>query len=418
VVVTVRPRRAGLLAASALALAAGLVAGSVVMLDLQDGGGADARRPLGTPPSARAVPPPGPTPARDQVVLVWTPNGLPPGFADDVVGRPGVGLATVVRGDLLDLRSSADAAGTPVDQPPADMAIPLDAVAFDPASYPAFVPPSARSQFARLGPDEVLLGATSARLRRLDRGAVLDVGTGNALRVAGVVDDELIGAAEVALTWRGGEAVGVATERHLLLTPAPGTGRPALETAVHAALPDDVPVRVRGPGEAPWLRSSDAVLPQVLVKERFGEFAYRPGTDDGIVPEAGWERSAIVTAPVPLLGRVRCHRAVVDALRGALAELEEARLGYLLGLGANAGCYHPRRVRSVDPAPHAEPAVRLSRHAWGVAIDLNVDDNPTGLVSSQDRRLVTIMERWGFTWGGSWLVPDPAHFEYLRAPAP
>jgi len=27
------------------------------------------------------------------------------------------------------------------------------------------------------------------------------------------------------------------------------------------------------------------------------------------------------------------------------------------------------------------------------------------------------MERWGFTWGGRWLVPDPAHFEYLRPPA-
>jgi hypothetical protein len=27
------------------------------------------------------------------------------------------------------------------------------------------------------------------------------------------------------------------------------------------------------------------------------------------------------------------------------------------------------------------------------------------------------MERWGFTWGGRWLVPDPAHFEWVRAPA-
>jgi hypothetical protein len=27
------------------------------------------------------------------------------------------------------------------------------------------------------------------------------------------------------------------------------------------------------------------------------------------------------------------------------------------------------------------------------------------------------MERWGFTWGGRWLVPDPAHFEYLRPAA-
>jgi hypothetical protein len=30
---------------------------------------------------------------------------------------------------------------------------------------------------------------------------------------------------------------------------------------------------------------------------------------------------------------------------------------------------------------------------------------------------VEVMERWGFAWGGRWLIPDPAHFEYLRPPA-
>ena len=30
--------------------------------------------------------------------------------------------------------------------------------------------------------------------------------------------------------------------------------------------------------------------------------------------------------------------------------------------------------------------------------------------------VVAVMERWGFTWGGRWLVPDPSYFEYLRPP--
>jgi hypothetical protein len=47
-----------------------------------------------------------------------------------------------------------------------------------------------------------------------------------------------------------------------------------------------------------------------------------------------------------------------------------------------------------------------------------VAGNPTGLASAQDPRLVEVMERWGFTWGGRWLVPDPAHFEWLRSPRP
>ena len=56
----------------------------------------------------------------------------------------------------------------------------------------------------------------------------------------------------------------------------------------------------------------------------------------------------------------------------------------------------------------------LFRSSW--AVDLNVAGNPTGLASAQDPRLVEVMERWGFTWGGRWLVPDPAHFEWLRSP--
>jgi D-alanyl-D-alanine carboxypeptidase len=27
-----------------------------------------------------------------------------------------------------------------------------------------------------------------------------------------------------------------------------------------------------------------------------------------------------------------------------------------------------------------------------------------------------VFERWGFTWGGRWLVPDGMHFEFLRFP--
>jgi hypothetical protein len=29
-------------------------------------------------------------------------------------------------------------------------------------------------------------------------------------------------------------------------------------------------------------------------------------------------------------------------------------------------------------------------------------------------RLVSIFQRWGFAWGGAWLVPDGTHFEFLR----
>ena len=74
-----------------------------------------------------------------------------------------------------------------------------------------------------------------------------------------------------------------------------------------------------------------------------------------------------------------------------------------------AGC-HASRLIAPDGA--------ASRHAWGIAVDLNADANQHGQPSVQDPRLIETMARWGFTWGGFWLVPDPMHFEYVGPPEP
>jgi hypothetical protein len=88
-----------------------------------------------------------------------------------------------------------------------------------------------------------------------------------------------------------------------------------------------------------------------------------------------------------------------------MAEAEQSNLGFLVE--TFDGCYSPRFIGGTRS---------LSRHAWGVAVDLNYAANPTGQVTIQDPRLVSIMERWGFTWGGNWLVPDAAHFEWVSPP--
>ena len=167
-------------------------------------------------------------------------------------------------------------------------------------------------------------------------------------------------------------------------------------------------MRFRAPGETPFLREGDAVLPQALIKDRFGEFAHRPAAGRDVEQDPAWVAEHIVTAEVPILGRIRCHRAFVTAFAGALSELRDEGLGYLLDRPGYAGCWAPRLVDAGLP---------LSRHAWGVAFDINVIKNTAGRGSAQDPRLVAIMRRWGFTFGGSWLDPDPAHFEYLRPPA-
>ena len=149
------------------------------------------------------------------------------------------------------------------------------------------------------------------------------------------------------------------------------------------------------------------MLPPAAIKAAFGEFAYRvldAGTRD-IEIDPAWVAANIVTADIPVLGRVTCHRAVLPALAGAMEELGQKNLA--MAVVTYDGCWVPRLVG---------PGLPVSRHAWGVAVDLNYGGNPTGTGSTQDPRLVEVMERWGFTWGGRWLEPDAAHFEYL-APA-
>ena len=357
--------------------------------------------PTATAPAAAAAPP-------DRMLLVWTPGRLPRGLAGRVGAARGVRAVTVVRGGLLGLAGSVDADGRPVDRPGPGATVPLEAIGFDPATYPDLLPASARAAFARLRPGEVLLGATSARLRRLGPGGRLRLGgsRGRWLTVAGVVDDTLVGAAEVAVTTAGARAAGITRDRYLLL--AYRGGRDAVAAAVRRLLPARLPVRLRGPGETPFFRAGDAVLPQAMVKERFGEFAWRKGVGDAYTQDPAWVAANLATARVPILGRVRCNRALLGALAGAMGELRQRDLARLVDPDAYAGCWNPRLTRGGGG---------VSRHAWGAAVDLNVAGNPTGLASAQDPRLVEVMERWGFTWGGRWLVPDPAHFEWLRPPA-
>jgi D-alanyl-D-alanine carboxypeptidase len=341
----------------------------------------------------------------DRVLLAWTPGRLPAGLAGRVRRAPGVRAVTVVKGGRLELAGSADADGRVVDRPPRGMTIPLEAIAFDPATYTGFLPVAARAAFQRLAPTEALLGATSARLRRLGAGGRLRLAGGRRLTVAGVVDDALVGAAEVAVSRAGGRAIGLTRDRYALL--AYRGGRAAVSRAVRGALPGGLPVRLRGPGETPFFRAGDAVLPQAMVKDRFGEFAWRPTGGGDFAQDPAWRAANLAGGGVPVLGRVRCNRALLPALAGAMRELEQRNLAGLVDRAGFAGCWSSRLTRGGSG---------VSRHAWGAAVDLNVAGNPTGLASAQDPRLVQVMERWGFTWGGRWLIPDPAHFEYLRPP--
>src|SRR6266511_4308269 len=281
------------------------------------------------PPSAPTVgaTTTGPVLEVPQVMLVWTPGRLPPGFAARVGGMPGVRHAVPVVSGTVWLARSLE-----TDAP---------------------ARPGGRS------------GSGGAARR--------------AVRIAGVVPDQDVGAHELLVSREQAAILGQTTDRYLLVQPAAGTPWQVLAARIRATLPPGVPVRIRGPGQATWLRQGDAVLPQVVEKALLGEFAAKPQPAPGgwITIDPAWVNRHIVTAAVPILGRVTCNRAIIPQLRGALAEVVRRGLAHLVNPADYAGCY-AARVIAGDPGPS------LAHHAWG------------------------------FTWGGRWLVPDAMHFELLR----
>ena len=325
------------------------------------------------------------TPSGD-VLLVWVPGGLPDGSAEQLGALDGVLATTVVRADVVGLIS---------DGAPAGFTVPVEAFSFDCATWPEFVTSDAEAAVCGVGSGGVVLGAKSAGLRSIGPGDVLRFAGGPAVRVVGVVEDEPVGWAEVVVPSADSAAAGVRTPRYALVRHR--GERDEVERRIRDAFPD-VRMRVRVPGEVPWFRHADDVLPPSLLKAELGEFATRVRPGGRLELDPAWREEHLVTVTLPVVGQVTCHRAVVDALRGALTEIADRGLVTEVDRAAS-GCWNARVIAGTD---------QPSRHSWGAALDI--------VPAPSDPAVVEVFDSWGFTWGGRWLTPDPVHFEYVRPP--
>jgi D-alanyl-D-alanine carboxypeptidase-like protein/MacB-like protein len=386
--------------AFSLSVVVGLVAGGATGLLVQK----DPRAAV--PPATRPAGTPSTRPATLDTMLAWTPNGLPPGFTRRVRALPGVTHATAVVSGIVWMTRSISADGVTVSRPRHGMAFPLEMAGARLPDYAPFLSPADRVHLPDLARGQGVLGETEARLRDLGAGGTLRFGR-RSVRVAGVVADAAIGANEMFVSLRTARSFGLHTMRYVLIDPDARASRAKLAAQIRGILPSGTPLRIRGPGETPYFRQGDAVLPQVRMKELFGEFPARPVEGGYLEIDPAWVSRHIVTTRVPLLGRIRCNRAVIPQLRGALSEVEASGLGQLINAGGYGGCFSPRFINRI-------PSAGISHHAWGAAVDINVTGNPFGRPPTQDRRLVAIFTRWGFTWGGRFLIPDGQHFEFVR----
>lgn len=257
----------------------------------------------------------------------------------------------------------------------------------------------------------LVLAASAAALLGVVTADVLRPTEGRELRVSAVVADVLLGGRQAAVdtSFAAVKGLRLTVDADYLLLPAEAADLAGVSAAVVAVLPARR-LRLRAPQPNGTLVSSGRVLSQTQVQQRFGMLPVRR-VAAGLVVDPAWEATYIVRRRVPLLGAVTCNRLVLPALVEAMKALQRQGLADLVetaDFADQGGCWNPRTVRG---------RTALSRHAWGIAVDINVAHNPLGDPPRQDARLVAAMAQAGFTWGGRFLRPDGAHFEWVGTAA-
>jgi D-alanyl-D-alanine carboxypeptidase-like protein len=332
-------------------------------------------------------------------VVVWSSRDLPKTLHQRIAAIEGVRSVTPMSVAVVNLVKVTGSSALP--RRTAGGVLPLSIAGFDPQA--GATDPLSRA----LAAGEAVLTETSAALRGMGVGGTMTIQAAGkpaqrTFRIGAIVSDGVGRGREMIVPLRLSSGLGFTAPRALLAAVAQDrlpVARDALN-AVTAGLRTRIHI-----GEDPVIDPDEGpVLPFVEVKKIFGEFTYKRRSGRWITIQRSWVDANIVQASVPLMGVIKCNRKVLPQLRSAMLEIQ--RLGLASLIHSNAGCWSPRM--------QVGNTFDVSRHAFGIAVDLNAPQNPYGGKPHQDRRLVEVMERWGFVWGGRWLVPDGMHFEFVR----
>jgi len=341
-----------------------------------------------------------------KLFVAWSPQSLPANAKKALERVRGVRAATPVLVGL-DWIMGSRAGGRTVDRPPKGYGYPFEIGVVAPRPYSKFVATEYRDAVRRLDGRKLLIPQSEERLRGAGEGMLLRLRSGKS-RVMEVVPDVVTQGYEGLMSrpaprsWRY-------SARFFLIRADKDVSRKAMRRAIESVTRRGLPLDIKSHNETRFLRYAHSVSTQARFKKNFGEFAARPTTSGPLSMQGKWVGSHIKSDRVPILGTVTCHRKLFDQMRGALRELRRKGLSHLIRPDEYAGCYNARFVST-------PPGVRLSRHSWGIAFDINTSNNQFGQPPHQDTRLVRIMRKWGFAWGGRWPLPDGMHFEWRHFP--
>ena len=346
-------------------------------------------------------------PVEERVMTISEVGGMSPEVEAAITSaaeRFGARWATFHRGTLR--LTSVERGGEMVQKAPNGYFYPMSTTAVDAVRAAPLLGNQAAGVLRDGG---LVFGETSARLRGALVGDQVTLigwnGRTYQFDIGAVVADELIGWSELALDVQAAAEIGF--DRPSFVAVWDHGPEDELLLAMWSELPDSLlNINAYFDPDDP-----DAVLPTVLVKERFGEFAYRPVGGDDIVLDSEWRRTNIINVDLPFLGPFRCHKDIVPLLEGALEEIAAEGLAWMIDrrdFQIAGGCYNARLIRGGDKGG------AVSRHTWGIAIDINPSDNPYGGRVGMDVQIGEIFRKWGFAWGAGWRYTDGGHFEWTH----
>ncbi len=226
--------------------------------------------------------------------------------------------------------------------------------------------------------------------------------------IGNIAEDILVGEADLLLSPRQADMLGA--KKITRYTIIGFTNATALENAIRiAGFRDGNAFHIRKTWDAP---NPDATRGLAATKRMVGEFAYKVSESGKVLLEGGWPQKFI--SPRTVFGdigiKAACNVNVRVAIQGALSEVRRQGLSRYVDVGntnAYGGCFYPRYNRLAGKLGY------LSRHSWGMALDMNTSVNGQGVVPRMDCRIVRIFRHWGFAWGGNFTPSDGMHFEYV-----
>lgn len=340
------------------------------------------------------------------VVSVWQSGGLTDVSLDAAIraARAAGAQLSVSHGGALDY-VSLRRGGRVVDAAPAGWRINMRTLVLDPIAADVLVGGPAARALAR---DEIVVGRRAADRRGARRGDVIELYGWNDetafVTVGHVAEAVEIGEVELLVGPDVAARLGFHRPTAVVMWAFDAA---ALDGALGALPTGERWLTVN----RSWVETGrDATLPTTVLKDVAGEPAYLPGgPGDDVVFRQEFVDAHIVAVDLPILGTIRCHRVVAEPLVDVFATIEAEGLASAIDVAdtrAHGGCFHPRTIRGSSGGS-------LSRHSWGVAIDVNPRTNAFGATPTMHPRVVEIFRERGFAWGGSWVRPDGMHFEWV-----